>query len=229
MKIANFSINVKCGKISLIDPRVDKLKEIFKAAKKTYLQIELIDEAKVADSDAILCLKDKKLDLILEDLDFVETRLTRTQDEAEKKSLLRLKEALEKEKPIFELEFSPEEKKIISGFSLLTTKPIIFIDQTEQLDFNFLDKVYHDAGFIYFFTAGAQDARSWSIRKGTTAWEAAGAIHSEIQRGFIRAEVIPIQDIINAGDFNQIRNSMRLEQKDYIVQDGDWITFRTNA
>lgn len=229
MKIANFGINVKCGKINLVDPRVDKLKEIFKAVKKTYLQIELIEEAKVVDADLILCLKDKKLDLILQDLDFVDTRLSRTQDQAEKELLSRLKENLEKEEPIFKMQFSDEEKKIIAGYSILTIKPTIFIDQVDALDFDFLDKVYHEAGFIYFFTAGVQDSRSWSIKKGTTAWEAAGVIHSAIQKGFIRAEIIPVSEIIKAGDFNNVRNNIRLEQKDYIVQDGDWVTFRSNA
>jgi ribosome-binding ATPase YchF (GTP1/OBG family) len=81
-----------------------------------------------------------------------------------------------------------------------------------------------------FFTAGEKDSHAWAVRKGATAWEAAGCIHSDIQKGFIRAEVMSYADLMSAGGFNQARanNKLRLENKEYIVQDGDLINFRFN-
>jgi ribosome-binding ATPase YchF (GTP1/OBG family) len=89
---------------------------------------------------------------------------------------------------------------------------------------------YTTFGFITFFTAGEKDSHAWSIRKGATAYEASGTIHSDIQKGFIKAEVLGYDDLIKAGSFNNARNQdlLRLEGKEYIVKDGDWITFRFN-
>ncbi len=90
---------------------------------------------------------------------------------------------------------------------------------------------YRMLGLISFFTAGKKEARSWTIKRGTTAKEAAGVIHSDIERGFIRAEVIAYDDYIAAGGEKQAKEKglMRLEGKDYVVQDGDVIYFRFNV
>ena len=74
-------------------------------------------------------------------------------------------------------------------------------------------------------------SRAWTIPADTPALEAAGKIHSDIQRGFIRAEVVAFDDLKAAGDFKQAKaiNKVRLESKQYLVQDGDVITFRFNV
>ncbi|MDD5292612.1 MAG: DUF933 domain-containing protein, partial [Candidatus Omnitrophica bacterium] len=85
-------------------------------------------------------------------------------------------------------------------------------------------------GRICFFTAGEKEARAWSIRNGETAFEAAGCIHSDIKQGFIRAEVTTLDELFQAGHYNQLRNEgkIRLENKEYIIKDGDLILFRSN-
>ena len=90
---------------------------------------------------------------------------------------------------------------------------------------------YEHLGLISFLTVGSDEVRAWTIRKGTTAHMAAGKIHSDIQRGFIRAEVISYEDFIKAGSMAEARERglLRLEGKDYIVQDGDIINFRFNV
>ncbi len=88
---------------------------------------------------------------------------------------------------------------------------------------------YELLDLISFFTVGEDEVKAWTIRKGTTAEKAAGRIHSDMERGFIRAEVISYEDFIsNSGNTHQIKEKglMRLEGKSYIVQDGDIITFR---
>ncbi len=98
-----------------------------------------------------------------------------------------------------------------------------------------LDKLiragYDLLGLITFFTAGEKEARAWTVRKGATAPEAAGVIHSDMQRGFIKAEVVSYQDLIKAGSFAEARNQgeLRLEGKDYIVNDGDVCYFKFNV
>ena len=95
-----------------------------------------------------------------------------------------------------------------------------------------LDRVirtsYDLLGYISFFTVGEDECRAWSIARGTNAQFAAGEIHSDIQRGFIRAEVVAYDALIARGSMHACREhgEVRLEGKDYIVQDGDIINFR---
>ena len=87
---------------------------------------------------------------------------------------------------------------------------------------------YDLLGLISFFTAGEPEVRAWTIRRGTTAVKAAGAIHTDIERGFIRAEVVRCEDLLAAGSIPAAREKaqVRLEGKEYVVQEGDVILFR---
>jgi GTP-binding protein YchF len=87
---------------------------------------------------------------------------------------------------------------------------------------------YDLLGWFSFLTAGEPECRAWTIRRGMTAFEAAGAIHSDIQRGFIKAEVVNWEDLLATGSFAGARDAgkLRLEGRDYVVQDGDVILFR---
>ncbi|ACO04457.1 MAG TPA: redox-regulated ATPase YchF [Persephonella sp.] len=84
---------------------------------------------------------------------------------------------------------------------------------------------------ITYFTAGEKEARAWTIKRGTKAPQAAGEIHSDFERGFIAAEVINYEDLIKAGSLQKAKEQglLRIEGKDYIVQDGDVIHFRFNV
>jgi ribosome-binding ATPase len=87
---------------------------------------------------------------------------------------------------------------------------------------------YDLMGLIQFFTAGEPEVRAWTIRKGSTAQKAAGAIHSDIEKGFIRAEVVKWSDLLAEGSIAAAKEKalVRLEGKEYIVQEGDVILFR---
>lgn len=98
-----------------------------------------------------------------------------------------------------------------------------------------LDKLirasYDLLGLMSFLTAGEKETRAWTIKKGTKAPQAAGKIHSDFERGFIRAEVINYQELLDCGSLSVARDKglVRLEGKDYVVQDGDTIVFRFNV
>ena len=98
-----------------------------------------------------------------------------------------------------------------------------------------LDRLIHAAfdllGLMTFLTAGPDECRAWTIAKGTPAVKAAGKIHSDIERGFIRAEIVNYDDLIKLGSINAARDKglVRLEGKDYIMQDGDVTYFRFNV
>ena len=199
--------------------------------------------------------------------------------------LLRCRQALEAETPLRELEFKPEEQKMLTGFMFLTRKPMLYVlnlGDEEAPDIDRVVEKYHleklaskphtavvpfcgkieaelaeldDAeaaemmrayglkesgrdrliqatyrllGLISFLTCGEPECRAWTIERGMNAQKAAGAIHSDIERGFIKAEVVNWEDLLKAGSFAVAREraQQRLEGKEYIVQDGDVILFR---
>jgi ribosome-binding ATPase YchF (GTP1/OBG family) len=82
-----------------------------------------------------------------------------------------------------------------------------------------------------FLTAGEKEVRAWTIKKGTKAPQAAGKIHTDFERGFIKAEVVNYKDLLDCGSLTAAREKgiVRMEGKDYVVQDGDVILFRFNV
>lgn len=232
MKICVFGFEgVPFGKQSIKDSQLDLIENSFKSSSKTYASVELTDESKLSEADVILVSEDKHLDLILKDLELVSLRLSHTENEPEKKVLTQLNVALEKEKFLSQVVLSEEDKKLITHYCLLTLKPIFIITQEELKDLSGLIKnVLRDSHYITFFTANEKEAKAWLVKSPITAWEAAGKIHTDIQKGFIRAEVIGSQDLLKAGSVQQAKqaSAMHLVQKDYSVKDGDLIHFRFN-
>jgi GTP-binding protein YchF len=235
------------------------------------------------------------LELILSDHEQVSKRLERVEKDLKKKRdpalehekgvLEKCKAHLESEKPLRELELTPEERKPISGFLFLSQRPMLYVlnlgdDEAAEMDSavekhklaalqgrpntavvavcgrleaelaemdekeaaellasyglkepglnRLIDATYDLMGLFSFFTAGEPEVRAWTIRKGSTAVKAAGEIHSDIEKGFIRAEVVQCKDLLAAGSIAAAKEKaqVRLEGKEYIVQDGDVILFR---
>jgi GTP-binding protein YchF len=94
-----------------------------------------------------------------------------------------------------------------------------------------IKSAYHLLGLMSFLTAGEKEVRAWTIPQGTRAQAAAGTIHSDIERGFIRAEIVSYDELIKAGSYAAAREKglLRLEGKDYIMQEGDVVHFRFNV
>lgn len=226
-----------------------------------------------------------RAELILADLDLVETRLDRIRREKrggvthaqkmEEAVLERCRETLEQERMLSELDFDDPSSDVLRGLGLLTVKPIVWtcnIDESQLADASpdpetfivscliekeigdiedpeerrqFLAEsglsatgadrlnaaVYSAMGLLSFYTMGPLEVRAWSVRRGATAPEAAGKVHSDMQRGFIRAEVIAYDDLIQAGSEAEARTrgKMQLRGKDYVMQDGDICLFLFNV
>ena len=245
--------------------------------------------------DAMRDIDSIEIELMLTDLEQATRRLERVEKDLKKKKdpqieleqsvLLRCRAALEAEKPLREMEFKPEEKKAVTGFTFLTQKPMLYVlnlgdDEISDIDHviekhkleklttkpqtavvpfcgkieaelaelpdvevaemmkaygitesgrdRLIQATYRLLGLISFLTCGEPECRAWTIERGMTAQKAAGAIHSDIEKNFIKAEVVRWQDLLAAGSFAvaKERGQFRLEGKEYIVQDGDVILFR---
>jgi GTP-binding protein YchF len=96
---------------------------------------------------------------------------------------------------------------------------------------NLIQKAYYILGLITFLTTGADETRAWTLRKGDKAPQAGGAIHTDFEKNFIKAEVINWQTLLDMGGFGKAREKglIRLEGKEYVVQDGDVIEIKANA
>ncbi|MBK9138334.1 MAG: DUF933 domain-containing protein [Verrucomicrobia bacterium] len=232
MKFCLFGIRgIPLGKHNLKDPRLDQADKLVEAQKKTYAQVEVVGESETLTSDAILTTRSALADLLTKDLDFIEARLGRDPSPAEKTVLEKLAEALVSERTVLQHGLTPEELQTVAAHNFHTHKPVIVADEAELTAPDaLLVHAFKEAGWISFLTVGGKENRAWPIRQGTTAWEAAGTIHSDIQKGFIRAEIISFADFLAAGGETEAKRAgkQRLEQKAYVMQDYDLTNFRFN-
>ncbi|MBE7503594.1 MAG: DUF933 domain-containing protein [Verrucomicrobiales bacterium] len=145
--------------------------------------------------------------------------------------LEKLAEALVSELTVLQQGLAPDELQAIAAHNFHTNKPVVVAEEAELDEpATLLLRAYQASGWISFFTVGGKENRAWPIRAGTTAWEAAGTIHTDIQKGFIRAEVISFADLVEAGGETEAKRAgkQRLELKTYVVQDCDVLNFRFN-
>ena len=140
-------------------------------------------------------------------------------------------------------DFAKSENSSVVVISAQIEKEISELETEEQIEFlndlsikesgvsKLIKESYNLLGLMSFLTAGPEETRAWTIKIGTTALNAAGKIHSDIQRGFIRAEIVNYDDLINLGSMVTAREKglVRLEGKEYIMQDGDVVYFRFNV
>jgi ribosome-binding ATPase len=251
----------------------------------------------VGPIDPLRDIKNVEFDLMVSDLGQIEKRLERVEKDLKKMKsadlekefelLKRAKAHLETERPLRELEMTPEDKKRFRGFMFLSEKPILYVlnigesselgkdlegavqkyklgdvasqpnagataicgkveaELSEMSDADaaeflssyglkdsgltrLIRKSYELLGLISFFTIGEDECRAWTIPVNTRAAQAAGAIHSDLEKHFIRAETIRWDQLLEAGSEANARAKgiLRLEGKDYIVQDGDVLHIR---
>jgi GTP-binding protein YchF len=229
-------------------------------------------------------------EMLLNDLISVERKLDRLQDEHRKgggrdrseidreiELFERMHVTISAEQPLRDIAFSPDEERLLSGFGLLTRKPILILfnlgegqdvpgfeyqhsksvisslqgklemeiaqlspDEAEifleeyGIEESGMDRIinqsYQLLGLISFFTIADDQVRAWTIPRGETAHEATGRIHSDIFKGFIRAEIISWDELVALGGLSEARTTgkLRLEGKDYPLRDGEVMQVRFN-
>ena len=251
----------------------------------------------VGPIDPLRDIGNVEIELIVSDLSQIEKRLERVAKDMKKQKtaelerehalLLRCKAQTEAEKPLREMELTPEEKKLVRGFVFLSQKPILYVlnisesttlgadveaavakyglteaaarpnsgataicgkveaelaemEDEEAAEFlegygltesglvRLIRKSYELLGLASFFTVGEPETRAWTIPANCRAQEAAGAIHSDLEKYFIRAETIHWDTLLAAGSEAAARaaGTLRLEGKDYPVKDGDVLNIR---
>ena len=233
-------------------------------------------------------LAELETETILADLEVVELRVARLQKDRsnprELELMKRIQSPLEDGQPLRALELGAEERKMLSGYSFLTLKPLLLVlnvaeddigkqvppeldraaenrglglvvlaaqvemdiaqlPEDEQPQFaaslgldeparnRFIRAAYALTDLVSMLTTGPDECRAWPVPRGTRAPRAAGKIHSDIERGFIRAEVANWEDLIALGSEAKCREAgkLRVEGKEYVIRDGDVVHFRFNV
>jgi hypothetical protein len=232
MKVCAYSLpGIPPGKHNVKDPRLDQADKLVEAKKKVYAQVDVVGAEEALKADAIVTSVDSRLELVLQDLEFVETRLAHAPSPAEAAVLQKMKAGLEAEKLITDLALPAADWAVTEAHAFLTAKPVIVGTADELANFDeFLVRVLAESGIICFLTVGGIENRAWPIKRGLTAPEAAATIHTDLLKSFIRAEVIGWSDFITAGGEKQAKHAgkLRLEQRAYVMQDYDVVNFRVN-
>jgi len=231
MKIAFSGLDIPEGKRKLDDPILRKLEEKFQPKKTVPFFVEFAKDA-FETADAIVIAKDAVLDLLILDMEKLENRLERLPaDSADAATLKRCVETLESETPLCDMELSDDDDTVLAELAPLSLKATIVLDgapdDLDDLAWKAIDK----AGKAFFYTAGKPEVRSWFIDKGSDAVTCAGKIHSDLARGFIKAEIINVADYDQAHNLNDARSKglTKLVDKDYVVQHGDILDIRFNV
>ena len=232
MKISVCGIpGIPVGKNNIKDPRMDQTHKLVEAKKKVYAQVDVVDESGSMEADSILASRDGLMDLVIKDLEMIETRLERDPSDEERAALLKLQGELEAETPVSAAALSDAERVALEAHGFHTSRPVVVAEDNELDDVDALMvRAFQGSGFICYLTVGGPENRAWVIRDGETAAEAAGAIHTDLEKGFIRAEVIGFEDFVTDGGETEAKRAghQRLEMKQYIVQDYDLMNIRAN-
>lgn len=242
--IETINLELILSDIELLDRRIEKTKKMIKADKKYSIELEFFEslkenlekgisarslecseeEAKFLESVALLTNKPIIFAANMSEKDFktgIENNkfLNVVKEIAAKENAKVLPISAQIEAEISELNL--DEKKLF----------LADMDLSESGLDRLITACYDLLGLISFLTAGKPEVRAWTIKKGTKAPEAAGKIHTDFERGFIRAEVVSFDDLISCGSMSAAKEKglVRSEGKDYVMNDGDVVLFRFNV
>ena len=241
--IETINLELIFADIETVNKRLDKAKKNLKADKKYQFEIDLLEKIKQTlenglsartlefNEDEQVLVKDMFLLTTKPILYIANVSEEQLQDAENDPLVLKVKEYAKKENA----EVIPLCVKIEEELSSLDDEDKKEMLEALGLSESGLDKVikksYDLLGLMSFLTAGEPEVRAWTIKKGTKAPEAAGKIHSDIQRGFIKAEVVSYDDLMKEGSMLAAKEKglVRSEGKEYVMQDGDIVLFKFNV
>ena len=230
--------------LEIVDKRIDKTRKLLKTGDKQYtIELEILEKLR-ENLEKGICIRNM-------DLTKDESYLVRQMFLITSKPVIYAANISEddmgKNIPnnfVNELyQFARKDNSEVVVICAKIEEEIAALDETEKEEFlkelglssSGLDKLitssYKLLGLISFLTAGSDEVRAWTITKGTKAPQAAGKIHTDFERGFIRAEIVSYENLIACGSFNAAREKglVQSEGKDYIMKDGDVTLFRFNV
>lgn len=230
MKIAYTGLDLPEGKMKYHDEMFVSLAEQFQPKKLSPYYFEFIPENH-AQADFIAIADKHILDLLIGDIERVEGRLSRTEDADEKSVLAKCLAHLEDERPVCDLPLDNDDDFIVRALGLLSMKPTLVCRDTAP-DPNIVCRdVMDKAGMMFFYTVGKQEVHAWPVEKGAAAVTCAGEIHSDLARGFIKAELVRCEDMLACHNLQDARSKglTQLVDRDHVVPTNSILDIRFNV
>ncbi|MCA9733282.1 MAG: DUF933 domain-containing protein [Deferribacteres bacterium] len=229
MKIGYTGIDLPEGKVKFDDKRLNALAEKDNPKKISPYFAEFICDEFV-HAEVIALLKSNILDLLILDMEKIEVRMNRSTDDSEKGLLERCLEKLEQEIPLYEVNFSDAEKVVLKEISPHSYKPVLKLNGDEDVN-TIIEMALDAAGYMFFYTSGPTESHAWRVKKNSDIVTCAGAIHSDLARGFIKGDVVAFEDYFQYHNFKDCiaKGAAKMVDRDYIVQPGEIIEIRFNV
>lgn len=241
--IETINLELIFADIETVDKRLDRARKQLKADKKAQAEVDLFEKIKKTleegKSARTLDYTDEEKDLLKDTYLLTLKPILYIANVSENDI-----ENIENNQYVLKVkEYAKQENAMVIPLCVKIEEELSGLDEQDKKEMlealglteSGLDKVikasYDLLGLMSFLTAGEPEVRAWTIKKGTKAPQAAGKIHSDIERGFIRAEVVSYDDLMREGSMNVVKEKglLRSEGKEYIMQDGDIVLFRFNV
>jgi len=229
VKIGFTGIDLPEGKTKYRDETLIALGEKDKAKKVAPFFAEFIKDEFI-QSDVIVVPGSNILDILILDIDKIETRLLKLEDGDEKVLMTKCLEQLEQETPLCDVDFNDDERRIMIATAPISFKPVVQIEGSEDIN-TIIALALDKANYMFFYTSGPKESHAWLVEKGSEIIECAEKIHSDLARGFIKGDVVSLKDYMNCHNFNDCKSKglARLVDRDYIVQPNEVIEIRFNV
>jgi hypothetical protein len=217
------------GKVKYHDDKFVELVKKCDPLKVTPFYMEFIQDDFI-HADAFVVAADRVLDLLILDMEKLEGRLDRAEDTLEKNLLAKCLERLEQEEPLCDVKFSPEELSLLKTLAPLSLKPTLILSGVVEVN-EIITRVLAKAGMVFFYTVGKKEVHAWPVPVHADIVTCAGKIHTDLARGFIKADIVKYDDFLNVFNMQEARAKklVHLVDRDYHIEDGDIVEIRFNV
>jgi ribosome-binding ATPase len=228
MKICSIGFELPEGKVKYQDERVITLDQKLSPKKISPFYIEFTGEIS-SQCDGFLVAADRIWDLLILDMEKLEARRERTTDVAELALLEKCLGYLEQETPLCNGDFSAAELDLMKGLAPLSLKPTVVAAEAPELN-DAITLVLKRSGIVFFYTADKKEVHAWPVARDADIVTCAGKIHSDLARGFIKADIVPYDDFLKVYNMQEARTKglVKLVDRDYTIHEGDIIEIRFN-
>jgi len=228
VKICSIGFDLPEGKVKYQDERVITLDQKLSPKKITPFYVEFANDD-FSHCDGFLVARDRLWDLLILDMEKLEARRDRTGDEAEKEILKKCLDYLEQEVPLCDGDFTEAELSLLRTLAPLSLKPTLILAEAPELN-DAITQFLKKSGIIFFYTADKKEVHAWPVQRDSDIVTCAGKIHSDLARGFIKADIVSYDDFMKVYNMQEARSKglVKLVDRDYTIHEGDIIEIRFN-
>jgi hypothetical protein len=228
VKICSIGFDLPEGKVKYQDERVITLDQKLSPKKITPFYVEFTCDD-FSHCDGFLAARDRVWDLLILDMEKLEGRRDRTEDVVEKELLKKCLDYLEQEVPLCDGQFTEAELSLLRTLAPLSLKPTLVLETAPELN-EAITMILKKTGIIFFYTADKKEVHAWPVQRDSDIVTCAGKIHSDLARGFIKADIVNYEDFLQVYNMQEARSKglVKLVDRDYTIHEGDIIEIRFN-